>query len=182
GIEVDVWTNPPTPTLSQLPISVLFILHGRSNTRRGVEHIVKRILEVQSSSPLDRHWKRELYVDHRNHGSRLVDVKANEGWSVKDPTKHNIRHAFVILLVSLLETITLSYSLDMYAMQGSSRIPSSTLPPLTNLCAVGTAQDVSTLIDFLPSYLFPAQEKEIEQWALAGFSLGGHSTWIALKN
>ncbi|CAG8534094.1 13282_t:CDS:10 [Acaulospora colombiana] len=115
GIEVDVWTNPPIPTLNQLPISVLFILHGRSNTRRGVEHIVKRMLEVQSSSPSDSHWKRELYV---------------------------------VTLVS----------------------------------PVGTAQDVSNLIDFLPSYLFPEQEREIEQWALAGFSLGGHSTWIALKN
>ena len=46
----------------------------------------------------------------------------------------------------------------------------------------GTAQDVSFLIDFLPSYLFPNDERTISQWICAGKSLGGHSTWIVLKN
>lgn len=47
---------------------------------------------------------------------------------------------------------------------------------------VGTAQDVSLIADFLPSYLYPSNERTIGQWSVAGFSLGGHSTWIALKN
>ncbi|ETW82929.1 hypothetical protein HETIRDRAFT_54410 [Heterobasidion irregulare TC 32-1] len=46
----------------------------------------------------------------------------------------------------------------------------------------GTARDVSFLIDFLPSYLFPRDERTIVEWVVAGISLGGHSTWIALKN
>jgi hypothetical protein len=45
--------------------------------------------------------------------------------------------------------------------------------------AAGTALDVSYLIDFLPSYLFPNSERQIQQWLVAGKSLGGHSTWIA---
>ena len=48
--------------------------------------------------------------------------------------------------------------------------------------AAGTAADVSHLIDFLPSYLFPNGERTIEQWLCAGRSLGGHATWIVLKN
>ncbi|KAK7051076.1 hypothetical protein VNI00_005188 [Paramarasmius palmivorus] len=44
----------------------------------------------------------------------------------------------------------------------------------------GTARDVSFLIDFLPAYLFPNGEATIAEWGLAGISLGGHSTWIAL--
>jgi len=43
----------------------------------------------------------------------------------------------------------------------------------------GTAQDVSFLIDYLEAHLFPAGERTIVEWGVAGISLGGHSTWIA---
>lgn len=46
----------------------------------------------------------------------------------------------------------------------------------------GTASDVSFLIDFLPAYLFPFDERHVEAWMLSGISLGGHATWIVLKN
>ncbi|KAJ7573852.1 Alpha/Beta hydrolase protein [Mycena floridula] len=44
----------------------------------------------------------------------------------------------------------------------------------------GTAKDLSFLIDFLPAYLFPQGGRTIEEFGVAGISLGGHSTWIAL--
>lgn len=47
---------------------------------------------------------------------------------------------------------------------------------------VGTANDVSFIADFLPSFLFPNGEASIAAWAVTGISLGGHSTWIVLKN
>ncbi|KDQ59211.1 hypothetical protein JAAARDRAFT_128181 [Jaapia argillacea MUCL 33604] len=56
------------------------------------------------------------------------------------------------------------HALDMYSIQ------------------TGTASDVSFLIDFLPSYLYPMDEKDIACWVVAGVSLGGHASWIALKN
>lgn len=48
----------------------------------------------------------------------------------------------------------------------------------SSLC--GTAQDVSMLIDYLPSYLFPNDENEIVDWGVGGVSLGGHAVWICL--
>ena len=45
----------------------------------------------------------------------------------------------------------------------------------------GTAQDVSFLIDFIPAYLFPHDDCKVDAWGVAGISLGGHSTWIALS-
>ena len=45
----------------------------------------------------------------------------------------------------------------------------------------GTSLDVSYLIDYLPSFLFPNDEHKIVDWACSGLSLGGHSTWLALK-
>jgi len=46
----------------------------------------------------------------------------------------------------------------------------------------GTARDVSFLIDFLPSYLYPSGERIISKWLVGGKSLGGHATWYALRN
>ncbi|KAJ2918442.1 hypothetical protein MD484_g1915, partial [Candolleomyces efflorescens] len=83
--------------------------------------------------------------DLRNHGSRMVDEKANDAWNTKDPAQHNPQHA-----------------IDMYAIE------------------LGTARDVSFLIDFLPSYLFPNGEREIREWGVIGISLGGHVAWMAL--
>ncbi|EJD48964.1 hypothetical protein AURDEDRAFT_112703 [Auricularia subglabra TFB-10046 SS5] len=45
----------------------------------------------------------------------------------------------------------------------------------------GTARDVSFLIDFLPAYLFPSGESHVAEWGVVGISLGGHSTWILLR-
>ncbi|KAA1467396.1 hypothetical protein DENSPDRAFT_926577 [Dentipellis sp. KUC8613] len=46
---------------------------------------------------------------------------------------------------------------------------------------IGTARDVSFVIDFLPSYLFPNGEHTIAEWAAAGTSLGAHIVWFVLK-
>lgn len=45
----------------------------------------------------------------------------------------------------------------------------------------GSAEDVSFLIDHLPSFLYPSGERTIVGWGMGGVSLGGHSTWIALS-
>jgi len=47
---------------------------------------------------------------------------------------------------------------------------------------VGAVKDLSFLIDFLPSYIFPNDERAINEWVLAGFSLGGHATWLGLRH
>ncbi|KAK6354699.1 hypothetical protein TWF696_003838 [Orbilia brochopaga] len=46
----------------------------------------------------------------------------------------------------------------------------------------GTSLDVSLLIDHIPSYVFPAGEKKLNEWLCAGVSLGGHATWLSLVN
>ncbi|KAF3932923.1 hypothetical protein ABW20_dc0100909 [Dactylellina cionopaga] len=46
----------------------------------------------------------------------------------------------------------------------------------------GTSQDVSLLIDHIPSYVFPNGEKTVDGWLSAGVSLGGHAAWLNLIN
>jgi len=47
---------------------------------------------------------------------------------------------------------------------------------------IGALKDVSFLIDVLPSYIFPHDERIIGEWVLAVFSLGGHATWLGLRH
>ena len=69
----------------------------------------------------------------------------------------------------------------MYAIQ-SECIYRDFFTPSTHVLSAGTAQDVSYLIDFLPSYLFPSNERPIAQWLIGGKSLGGHATWISFTH
>ncbi|KAI9428741.1 Alpha/Beta hydrolase protein [Lactarius indigo] len=47
---------------------------------------------------------------------------------------------------------------------------------------IGALKDISFLVDVLPSYIFPRDERTIGEWVLAGFSIGGHATWLALRH
>ncbi|KAJ8481398.1 hypothetical protein ONZ51_g6024 [Trametes cubensis] len=150
GITVNVFSRP---SAVDAPVTVLFLLHGRTRSDADSEPIARGILEEvgrqREESQAQGTQADDLIIvtfDHRNHGARLVDKLANWHWE-EDPAKSNVRHA-----------------VDMYAIQ------------------TGTANDVSFLIDFLPAYLYPNDERTVVRWGVAGVSLGGHSTWITLKN
>ncbi|RPD65172.1 alpha/beta-hydrolase [Lentinus tigrinus ALCF2SS1-7] len=152
GIPLDVYSCA-NATKPETLVAVMFLLHGRMGSARKMEDYVhgifKEVQERRRALPQGAREAQDLYIvtfDHRNHGKRMENKKANMGW-FDDPEKNNERHA-----------------IDMYAIQ------------------TGTAQDVSYLIDFLPSYMFPNGERHISQWICAGKSLGGHSTWIVLRN
>ncbi len=47
---------------------------------------------------------------------------------------------------------------------------------------VGGARDASFLVDFLPAYLFPQDDRTVAEWVITGKSLGGHAAWHVLAN
>jgi hypothetical protein len=57
-----------------------------------------------------------------------------------------------------------SHGLDMYSIE------------------IGTAQDVKFLITMLPVFLFPEGKTRVENWLVAGVSLGGHETYMVLSD
>ncbi|KAI0667808.1 hypothetical protein C8Q78DRAFT_1081694 [Trametes maxima] len=150
GITVNVFAQADCATWTAPgDVAVLFLLHGRTQSAETVEHVARSILEdvrERGKAGADADELIVVTFDHRNHGTRLVDARANWHWT-DDPETTNVRHA-----------------IDMYAIQ------------------TGTAADVSFLIDFLPAYLFPNDERAVGKWLIAGISLGGHATWIVLKN
>ncbi|KAK7678524.1 hypothetical protein QCA50_018396 [Cerrena zonata] len=144
GLNVNVYSLPSTFR----PISVLFLLHGRTRSSADNEGVAEQLLKEISEKDRASSSNLDLLVvtfDHRNHGSREVNSLANIGWN--EFGLNNDRHA-----------------VDMYSIQ------------------VGSAQDVSFLIDFLPAFLYPNGEMSIQQWSVSGVSLGGHSAWITLRN
>ncbi|KAI0636155.1 Alpha/Beta hydrolase protein [Trametes polyzona] len=150
GLVVNVFSQSDAATPAD-PVAVLFLLHGRLSNAEAVEPVARAILDDvherrKASAPGQK--ADDLIVvtfDQRNHGTRLVDERANWHWDGTE--KNNVRHA-----------------IDMYAIQ------------------TGTSRDVSFLIDFLPAYLFPHDERTVGQWLVSGISLGGHASWITLRN
>ncbi|KAF9067221.1 Alpha/Beta hydrolase protein [Rhodocollybia butyracea] len=99
-----VWVySSATSEPSSKPLFILFFLHGRGGKADDLEPNIKIIFEniASSAKVLDKDLL-VVTLDHRNHGGRLIDEKANFGWD-EDETKSNPRHA-----------------IDMYAIQEGS--------------------------------------------------------------
>jgi len=69
-------------------VAIVFLLHGRHGSAEDIEPVATALLEKTSSI---NEQKRPLYIvtlDHRNHGTRLVEARANNTWM-----EGNNRHA-----------------------------------------------------------------------------------------
>jgi dienelactone hydrolase len=186
---------PPVPTfdigglrihvygLRELPpnteaATVCFFSHGRMGSTAQLHGVISRfhaMAQSQMDAPL-----LVVAFDHRNHGTRLVgafghvDCKSaqariertrNLGWR-----EHSSKSS-----KGAQDLTNPTHALDMYSIQSKSPSIKSRSDDRT----VGSAHDISFLIDFLPAALFPTDQTRITTWACAGISLGGHSTWLA---
>lgn len=121
GIELFLFgttANPGAP--------VVFVAHGRGGAAAHTFNICRDLADAGMIA---------ITFDQRNHGRRMVDPRANDGWSP--------RHAA-----------------DMYSN------------------VVGTAQDVSLLIDLIPACL----GLPMTQIGMTGISMGGHATLMAMAH
>ncbi|KAJ3800670.1 Alpha/Beta hydrolase protein [Lentinula aff. detonsa] len=103
GLPVQVYSSIESD--ASKPVFILFFLHGRMGKADNLEPFIMPIYQdlVGSAKVLDQ----DLVVvtfDHRNHGGRSIDDKANQGWD-EDESRSNVRHG-----------------IDMFAIQdGSAR-------------------------------------------------------------
>ncbi|GAA5987024.1 hypothetical protein JCM11641_004422 [Rhodosporidiobolus odoratus] len=165
----------PTPSSSSSDshppgLAILFLLHGRlsSASHPLIPHFAQTLLSHAHAQPSEPSGERpkDLVVvafDQRNHGQREVDKERNLGWKEgRKQRKQREKHGLEKEDKDEVENVT--HAADMLAIQ------------------TGTAADVSHLITFLPSLLFPNDERQVTDWYCAGISLGGHATWIALAD
>lgn len=100
--------------------------------------------------------------DQRNHGKRVVNKTANLAYD------QNPNHLFdMTACVCAFSGPRLSTAFREYYT--------------FMLTAVGGCQDVTLIMDFLGSYLFPHGERTIDEWVATGISLGGNLTWRLLQ-
>ncbi|GAA5938030.1 hypothetical protein JCM1841_000212 [Sporobolomyces salmonicolor] len=147
------------------PVAILFLLHGRlgSAAHKSINRFASSLLAPPPGVDANAREKDLLVVafDQRNHGGREVARARNLGWSEGGKKRTKEREE---LGMKEDELDNPSHAVDMMSIQ------------------TGTSRDVSFLIDFLPSSLFPNDERRIVDWYCAGISLGGHATWLALAH
>ncbi|GAA5902328.1 alpha/beta hydrolase family protein [Sporobolomyces salmoneus] len=164
GLPIQVYgLESLSPTSIAKPIAVLFLLHGRfgAASDKLISTFASTLLSPPVGPTVPKTQSDLLVVtfDQRNHGHRTVEREKNFGWKeggkkrAKEREEQGMKED---------ELDNASHAVDMMAIQ------------------TGTAKDVSFLIDFLPSVLFPNDEREIVDWYCSGISLGGHATWLAL--
>ncbi|GAA6006723.1 hypothetical protein JCM11491_003157 [Sporobolomyces phaffii] len=166
GLPVQVYgLDSLSPTSISKPLSVLFLLHGRFGA--ASDKLIATFASTLLAAPVGHsHHDRtkDLVVvtfDQRNHGHRTVEREKNFGWREGGKKRAQDRRDQGIQDDELDNPF---HAVDMMSIQ------------------TGTARDVSFLIDFLPSVLFPNDERTVVDWYCSGISLGGHSTWISLAH
>lgn len=153
GIPVTVYSHAAAPqSQTALPVTVVFALHGRYSRSDG-----KDIVAVIKECFKEAGARRENGVKPARQLWIVALDHRNHGQRIVDKERN---HAWSATDPAKHNE---THAVDMYAIQA------------------GTARDVSFLIDFLPSYLFPAGENHVAEWGVVGISLGGHSTWILLR-
>ncbi|KAJ5496642.1 hypothetical protein N7463_008629 [Penicillium fimorum] len=146
GIQVTVFGLDELPAC-ETEISSIWLLHPRLSTKDRMSGIANAVVTCWNKQVSDdrnisnalppRKGVIAITLDHRNHGTRLVEPSRNGNWR-----DGNAQHAE-----------------DMYSTYH------------------GTAQDVSMLIDRLPSAIFARSVCTINQNVILGVSLGRHAVW-----
>jgi len=149
-----IWVNVFSRSeSSSLPPAILFFLHGRQQSAEQYESECHKLFSTLHSLANGLRPSKNLIV--------VTLDQRNHGTRLIDGHLNNIWE------LSNPADHNENHAIDMYAIQ------------------MGTARDVSYLIDFLPAYLFPRGVPGFEgdiEWLVAGISLGGHASWIVLRN
>ncbi|EED14136.1 conserved hypothetical protein [Talaromyces stipitatus ATCC 10500] len=165
------YNAPPTPTLS----TQTFHIAGIQTTVYGLSELVSDVSEVvciwllhprlDSQKDMAEVAKRIVHDHYQRYSDDLTAGKKRTKRGMIavsfDARNHGSREVDR-LANEVWRTGNENHASDMFSVYS------------------GTAQDVSTLIDFLPAYIFPTSQHSITAHFALGISLGGHTTWLTL--
>ncbi|KAI2466430.1 Alpha/Beta hydrolase protein [Annulohypoxylon bovei var. microspora] len=141
--------------LSELPegankISCLWLHHPRLRSKVDMTNIANQILSAYHQKSSSRRGLIAIAFDQRNHGSRLVDARANDDW--RSGNKTHAQDMFGIITGTVVDTINL---LDL--IEG-------------HLFGAGDG----------PGAASNGGKRHIDHNLVLGVSLGGHTAWQLL--
>ncbi|KAH9906975.1 hypothetical protein F4778DRAFT_606081 [Xylariomycetidae sp. FL2044] len=181
GLKVDIYGLGELPATAT-SVSCLWLHHPRLRRKEDMADIARQILSAfhhqqqqnKNSSPsCSSRGLIAVAFDQRNHGSRLIDDRANESWK-----KGNGTHAqdmFGTVTGTVVDTLHLLDALEGYDLFGAaSPKPSGTGPDdddaaLRSPGGGGNGGGNSG-----------ERSRKIDQHIVLGVSLGGHSAWQTL--
>ncbi|KZT59542.1 hypothetical protein CALCODRAFT_507427 [Calocera cornea HHB12733] len=154
GLEVSVYKNYTLgDDIAKLPVAVILLTHGRTG-----KHDDEAMLKIVDRTFEFVNEKRK--VEKPSHDLVIVSFDhRNHGHRTVNAENNRAWGA-----KGTPDGGNDTHAMDMYGI------------------FTGTGRDISFLIDFLPPYLYPNDERTIDVWIAAGVSLGGHATWVALAN
>ncbi|CAD6893319.1 unnamed protein product [Tilletia laevis] len=164
-------TRPPE-------VVCIFHLHGRGGSAKNEEHIVRQLYHSLSN--------------HRNlHQGRAAKSSSGRARQAKNGRRGDaeVSHSMAEQPQGEREFVIVSFDARNHGHRFTSELGQKSWKDQNpehakDLYAMvhGTARDVSFLIDFLPAYIFPHDERTVASWTCTGKSLGGHSVWAILAS
>ncbi|TFY72055.1 hypothetical protein EVG20_g976 [Dentipellis fragilis] len=170
GLLVHVWSNGGIQALSTKELAAMILMHGWKEStddpalERTARAAFQWALARQQPVPVSALQHDFLVVmfckDDRTCGTtgigRSTRAQTNDGAIILSTITQHTRFGNA-------DRWSMERRIDIFGM------------------LVGSARDVSFVIDFLPLYLFPHGERTIVEWAVAGTSLGAQAVWLVLK-
>ncbi|EST07702.1 hypothetical protein PSEUBRA_002799 [Kalmanozyma brasiliensis GHG001] len=143
---------PPPP-----PVCLIIHMHGRGGSADNEEKIVRQLYDrISRDKVAHQNEQNEGLVAtssiQRDHLVVSFDAR-NHGQRTTNPQGQKA-----------WKQGNTRHAMDLYGM------------------IVGDARDASFLVDFLPAYLFPQDDRTVAEFVITGKSLGGHATWHVLAN
>ncbi|KAI1105301.1 Alpha/Beta hydrolase protein [Jackrogersella minutella] len=150
GLKVDVYGLAELPAAAS-KISCLWLHHPRLCAKEDMADIANQILSAyHQQSPSSARGLIAVAFDQRNHGSRLVDARANEDW--RSGNKTHAQDMFGTITGTVVDTMNL---LDL--IEG-------------HLFGAGDG----------PGAMPDGGKRRIDHNLILGVSLGGHTAWQLL--
>ncbi|KMU79802.1 hypothetical protein CISG_08082 [Coccidioides immitis RMSCC 3703] len=170
--------------LEELPVqckhvSCLYVLHPRGNTMQSMKGIAtsavadwnERLKNGKVSTSQQDNGLIAVCFDQRNHGTREVDKLRNEAWRQGNPN-----HAQDMFSIFKNHGTREVDKLRNEAWRQGNPNHAQDMFSIFN----GTARDVSQIMDFIGSYVFPDADRHITNSLVLGVSLGAHAAWHCL--
>ncbi|KAI1140142.1 hypothetical protein F5Y05DRAFT_307743 [Hypoxylon sp. FL0543] len=153
GLKVDVYGLTELPAAAN-EVSCLWLHHPRLRAKEDMASIADQVLSAyhqrSTSSSSSTRGLIAVAFDQRNHGSRLVDARANDDW--RSGNKTHAQDMFGMITGTVVDTMNLLDMLEGY------------------LFGAGDG----------PGALPDGGKRRIDQNLVLGVSLGGHSAWQLL--
>ncbi|KAI0836701.1 Alpha/Beta hydrolase protein [Hypoxylon sp. FL0890] len=150
GLKVDIYGLTELPAAAN-KVSCLWLHHPRLRTKEDMANIANHVLSAyHQRSPSSTRGLIAVAFDQRNHGSRLVDARANDDWRTGNKT--HAQDMFGTITGTVVDTINLLDMIEGY------------------LFGAGDG----------PGALSNGGKRHIDHNLVLGVSLGGHSAWQLL--